>query len=55
MHCRAIQEGDANGEAIVPYCDNFILPYRHCRGANRGSSKDSGVSGNYVSFETITF
>lgn len=42
---RVILEHDANEEAIVTYQDNFSLLYRHCRGVNRGNSKESGVSG----------
>ena len=50
-----ILEYDANEEAIVTYQNNFSFLYWHCRGANRGKSKESGVSGNSMSFEMITF
>lgn len=46
---------DVNEEAVVTYQDNFSLLYQHCHGANRGNSKESGVSGNCISFELITF
>ena len=51
---REILEHDVNEGAIMTYEDNFSLLYQHCRGANRGNSKESGMSGNYISFEVIT-